>query len=52
MKVRVVVSDCCVDVDCGCNILEFSFDRFSCAAEFIKLCLREGFVVEVQNEDE
>ena len=52
MKVSVIVSNCCVDVVCDCNILEFSFDRFSCAAEFIKLCLRQGFVVEVQNEDE
>ena len=60
MKFRVIVSeccvyvgcDCCVSVDCDCDVLEFSFDRFSCAAEFIKLCLKQGFFVEVRTNEE
>ena len=52
MRVRVFVGECCVDVDCVCNMLEFSFDRLSCAAEFIKPCLGHGYVVEVKNEEE
>ena len=52
MKVRVIVSECCVDVGCKCDVLCFQFDRFSHAAEFIKLCLKQGFVVEVRNKEQ
>lgn len=52
MKVRVIVGYCCVDVGCDCDMLFFQFDRFSHAAEFIKLCLSQGYVVEVRTNKE